>query len=218
MAGEATGWRRGRKVCHWREHQIHPPRSHSQANTQVMIVNNTDSVWRRVVHCNPFSPIITPVCPAFLSCLWCWFFFLFSPIFPALFKPIQRLPWILLCTWPSTSHPHRGPRWSVSCPLWRRRHPPSGRLASPPGLAEAQLRPQPQPKGAWLSNTCSCLRPGLETEAGGANVRVLGSCQVTDESLVMILTKQEFRWLTSIIAFCKLSYMLVFRSIHVFWI
>lgn len=59
----------------------------------------------------------------------------FFCFFSALFKPIQRSPWILLCTWPSTSQPHREPRWCVSCPLWRRRPPPSGEpgLSSLPG-------------------------------------------------------------------------------------
>ena len=37
MAGEATSRRRGRQVRHRREHQVHPPGSHPQADTQVII-------------------------------------------------------------------------------------------------------------------------------------------------------------------------------------
>lgn len=39
MAGEADRWRRGRAICYRREHQIHPPRSHPQADTQVTCPN-----------------------------------------------------------------------------------------------------------------------------------------------------------------------------------
>lgn len=153
MAGEATSWRRGCKVCHWREHQVHPPRSHPQADSQVIILHSADSMWWRVMQCNRFSPVFIPRLPNWQThakfsflCMALMF-----PLFSALFKPIQRLPWILSCTWPSTSHPHREPRWSVSFPLWRRRPPPpSGSLASPlpfpPCLAGSQLRPQPQPR------------------------------------------------------------------------
>lgn len=132
------------------------------------------------------------------------FFFFF---FPASFKPIQRSPWILLCIWPSTSHPHRELRWSVSCQLWRRQPPPSASPASPPCLAE-WVQARITAKEAWLSQTyCIAACIELETEAGGANVMALGSCQVTNEPLAMILTKKKFRWLTSIITFCTLSYM-----------
>lgn len=86
MAGEATSWRRGRKVCHRREHQVHPPRSHPQADTQVMILNDTGSMWWRIIQCNSFSPLITPIFPpdmwnpAFLAWLWCCFLW-FSPFY-----------------------------------------------------------------------------------------------------------------------------------------
>lgn len=35
MAGETARWRRGRQIRYRWEHQIHPPRSHPQADTQV---------------------------------------------------------------------------------------------------------------------------------------------------------------------------------------
>lgn len=65
-----------------------------------------------------------------------------------------------------------------------------GSLASPPcpaGLDTA--RAAAAARGARLSHTCSWLRPGLETEIGGANARAFGSCHVTDEALAMILTQ-----------------------------
>lgn len=65
-----------------------------------------------------------------------------------------------------------------------------GSLASPPcptGLDTA--RAATTARGARLSHTCSWLRPGLETEIGGANARAFGSCHVTDEALAMILTQ-----------------------------
>lgn len=39
MAREAAGRRGGRQVCHRREHQVHPPRSHPQADPQVTFPN-----------------------------------------------------------------------------------------------------------------------------------------------------------------------------------
>lgn len=186
MVGEATRRRRGREVRHRREHQVHPPRSHPKADTQVTNLNNASST-----NCHPSLPTTTNIREKSGSRRSRFFFFL-PTSFPASSKPIQRLPWIPSCTWPSTSPPRRGPRWCVSCPLWRRQPPPSRErgLSLPAWLKAHSPGCKPQPKGAWLSPTCSWL----ESEARGANVRARGSCQVTDESLAMILTMSLDDW------------------------
>lgn len=88
-------------------------------------------------------------------------------IISALFKPIQRLPWILLCTWPSTSQPLRELRWCGSCRLWRHRRPPSWEhgLSSPTCLTGWSTT------RATAAHREAALRPRLETEARGANMR-----------------------------------------------
>lgn len=56
MVGEATRRRRGREVRHRREHQVHPPRSHPKADTQVTNLNNASST-----NCHPSLPTTTNI-------------------------------------------------------------------------------------------------------------------------------------------------------------
>lgn len=113
----------------------------------------------------------------------------FLLLFPASFKPIPRLPWIPSCTWLSTFRPRREPRWSASCPPWRRRPPlEGGGGLSSLRLADALLGPPPQPDPApgrgprvWRSQ-----REGHLAAAG-----------TPDEPLAMILNKQELGQLTN---------------------
>lgn len=156
MVGEATSRRRGREVCHRREHQVHPPGSHPQADTQVTILNSASST-----NCHPSLPTTANIRAK--SGLRCSRFFFLPTWFPASFKPIQRLLWIPLCTWPSTSPPRREPRWCVSCPLWRRQPPPSRErgLSSPPGWQHT----------AQAANH-SQKEPGLAPPAPGWNLRL----------------------------------------------
>lgn len=116
MAGEAARWRRGGKIRYRWEHQVHPPRSHPQADTQVTSPN-TLCILKPIVW---FLIILN-----FQSALK----------FSALFKLIQRWPWIQLCTWPNTSHLLRERRWCVSCLRWRHQHHPNLRVWSPPPWA-----------------------------------------------------------------------------------
>lgn len=72
MVGEATSRRRGREVCHRREHQVHPPGSHPQADTQVTILNSASST-----NCHPSLPTTANIRAK--SGLRCSCFF-FSPL------------------------------------------------------------------------------------------------------------------------------------------
>lgn len=54
MAGEAARWRRRREICYRWEYQVHPPRSHPQADTQVASPN-TLRVKNQSFYTKPFS-------------------------------------------------------------------------------------------------------------------------------------------------------------------
>lgn len=87
MAGEAASWRRGREVCRRWEHQVHPPRSHPQADTQVIILNYAASPWWRGIQCNSRSPVNSPIRPPGHPSFPCINMMLFSLIFPFIFQP-----------------------------------------------------------------------------------------------------------------------------------
>lgn len=180
MVGEATRRRRGREVRHRREHQVHPPRSHPKADTQVTNLNNASST-----NCHPSLPTTTNIREKSGSRRSRFFFS--SPL-----------------------HSQPRPSQSRGCHGFHRAHDPAHLrhaedrggaypvhygdvslllvrergLSLPAWLKAHSPGCKPQPKGAWLSPTCSWL----ESEARGANARARGSCQVTDESLAMILT------------------------------
>lgn len=96
----------------------------------------------------------------------------FCHFISALSKPIQRSPWILLCTWPSTSQPRREPKWCASCPPWRRPPPLSASLSSSPH-PDAQAGLQQQPHDTWLQlhQLLATAKSWWPNKTGGANVR-----------------------------------------------
>lgn len=200
MAGEAVSWRRGCKVRHRREHQVHPPRSHPQADPQVII---TKSCRTELI----FTSVSVKI-QLLLRDLDV-FFFLFTPLSLASFKPIPRWPWIPSCIWRSTYHPLREPRWCVFCPPWRRRPPPNGSHA----FSELQSRSGPQPREpGWAIPASYCSQNwgwGEPTWRLSAAAWLL----MKPWQWFSPLNSQEFRRLTSFITFCRscLTCMQVFR-------
>lgn len=122
----------------------------------------------------------------------------------ALFKLIQKWPWILLCTWPSTSRQHSERRWCVSCPRWRHQHPPNRESGPSPGCLGDWSTAQ-----ATTMSREARLRLGPETEPGGANRRIPGGYQAT---------MNRWLWFISSLVNCLRIYLILKKNNYVFCI